>query len=49
MIEKKILKKKFDGDFDKVDFIVVSPGVRIEKNSFLNSNLRKIKKKLFQI
>ena len=28
-IEKKYLNKRFDGDFDKVDFIVVSPGVMI--------------------
>ena len=45
MIEKKYLKKKFDGDFDKVDFIVVSPGVRIEKTLF-KLKLKKNKKKI---
>ena len=44
-IEKKYLNKKFDGDFDKVDFIVVSPGVRIEKTLF-KLKLKKNKKKI---
>ena len=44
-IEKKYFNKRFDGDFNKVDFIVVSPGVKIENTPF-NLELKKNKKKI---